>query len=713
MSDRNISYPPLRWVTLVTLGVALGGLTLLGTACDEDTAVPDTRPPAFVHDLSAFDATRHTVSLTWSAPGDDWNDGQASAYDVRYAQSSDSLSMRFRQSRQAPVAFAPSAPGTAETLVVDGLDPGTRYHFAVKTADEVPNWSEVSDLASRTTLAPVDRIPPEPVDDLYVYRNTSVSLTFQWRSPVDEGGTGYPHGYDLRYSTVESSAEDWWDEWTEVPTDLPTPSPAGTLEEYLLEGLEPQTTYYVALTSFDASGNTSALSNVVSATTRREQTATFRLEPDGSGDFATIQEALDAAISGDVIELAPGTYRGAGNRDLDFAGKALTLMTAPGAAEAAVIDCEGSSADPHRAILFESFEGRDTRIEDLVLQGGFAPAETQPTTRYGGAVLCRGDTSPTFLRVTFRQNAAVYGGAVFTTGAAPRFEDCAFEENEAESGGGAVYGSGEPAGGGASFHLLDCIFEANVAAASGGALMFSNGGAPVIEACTFLENESPLGGALKVQSDVTATFDDCFFVRNRASGGDYPSGGAVHLHGGAAAGADAEFYNCHFEENSAADQAGAVYCSEHGRATFSDCVFRENQASEGAALYCYAASGPTLTGCTLSGNLTEASSAAIVCLSNSSPVLERLLVAFTSGGAALDLDDTSDTIEPLCCDFFGNDGGDWNGDLADYLGIDGNIAADPRFCDAGAGDLTLRSGSPCSESQSGCGRIGVFGVGCR
>ena len=79
----------------------------------------------------------------------------------------------------------------------------------------------------------------------------------------------------------------------------------------------------------------------------------------------------------------------------------------------------------------------------------------------------------------------------------------------------------------------------------------------------------------------------------------------------------------------------------------------------------------------------------------------------------MDLDDTSDTIEPLCCDFFGNDGGDWNGDLADYLGIDGNIAADPRFCDAGAGDLTLRSGSPCSESQSGCGRIGVFGVGCR
>jgi pectin methylesterase-like acyl-CoA thioesterase len=41
--------------------------------------------------------------------------------------------------------------------------------------------------------------------------------------------------------------------------------------------------------------------------------ATYVILPDGSGDYATIQAAIDAAAPGDVIELADGIFSGPGN----------------------------------------------------------------------------------------------------------------------------------------------------------------------------------------------------------------------------------------------------------------------------------------------------------------------------------------------------------------------------------------------------------------
>ena len=43
---------------------------------------------------------------------------------------------------------------------------------------------------------------------------------------------------------------------------------------------------------------------------------TYVVKPDGTGDFPTIQAAIDAAYHGDVIELTDGVFTGDGNRDL-------------------------------------------------------------------------------------------------------------------------------------------------------------------------------------------------------------------------------------------------------------------------------------------------------------------------------------------------------------------------------------------------------------
>ena len=54
---------------------------------------------------------------------------------------------------------------------------------------------------------------------------------------------------------------------------------------------------------------------------------------DGSVEhpFDAIQEAVDAAPDGSTIVVLDGTYVGFGNRDIDFAGRALTLQSLNGA----------------------------------------------------------------------------------------------------------------------------------------------------------------------------------------------------------------------------------------------------------------------------------------------------------------------------------------------------------------------------------------------
>ena len=54
---------------------------------------------------------------------------------------------------------------------------------------------------------------------------------------------------------------------------------------------------------------------------------TFIVKADGSGDYATIQDAIDNATAGDEVVLQPGNYTGDGNRDIEFKGKAITVRS--------------------------------------------------------------------------------------------------------------------------------------------------------------------------------------------------------------------------------------------------------------------------------------------------------------------------------------------------------------------------------------------------
>ena len=90
--------------------------------------------------------------------------------------------------------------------------------------------------------------------------------------------------------------------------------------------------------------------------------ATYVVNPNGSGDYATIQDAIDAASNSDIIELTNGTFDGPGNYDIDFLGKAITVRGQSGDPTDVTIDVDGSEFTPRRGFWFHNGEGSSSAL---------------------------------------------------------------------------------------------------------------------------------------------------------------------------------------------------------------------------------------------------------------------------------------------------------------------------------------------------------------
>ena len=99
--------------------------------------------------------------------------------------------------------------------------------------------------------------------------------------------------------------------------------------------------------------------------------------PDGSGDYPTIQAAVDASSEGDEIVLENGVYRGEGNRDILIIEHPVVVRSASGDPSSCVIDCQGSAEEWHFGFWFDGGLEWPT-IEGISIVRGYA--------YYGGAV---------------------------------------------------------------------------------------------------------------------------------------------------------------------------------------------------------------------------------------------------------------------------------------------------------------------------------------
>jgi hypothetical protein len=223
------------------------------------TLPPDTVAPAAIDDLVASAVDDDSVTLAWTAPGDNYLSGTAHAYDVRYSTSPITES-NFDEAAEVPTPAYPEplVVGTPQTMIVTPLDGETDYYFAMKTMDRNGNWSPLSNVLQVTTL---DGIAPGQVVDLEVAGHSSTHIQLRWTAPGDDGFAGTALEYDIRWS-ADSSTVAGWNEATLVSAE-PTPQPGGTVEEFSFEALSPvTTTYYFALRAADERPNWSAISNV-------------------------------------------------------------------------------------------------------------------------------------------------------------------------------------------------------------------------------------------------------------------------------------------------------------------------------------------------------------------------------------------------------------------------------------------------------------------
>ena len=116
------------------------------------TPVPYATPPAAVTDLAISKTTASSITLTWTAPGDDGNSGTASQYDIRYSTSVINEST-WDLASQCAGESKPQPAGGKETFTLTRRSSGTIYYLALKTADEVAAWSQLSNVVTGTTVA--------------------------------------------------------------------------------------------------------------------------------------------------------------------------------------------------------------------------------------------------------------------------------------------------------------------------------------------------------------------------------------------------------------------------------------------------------------------------------------------------------------------------------------------------------------------------------
>lgn len=468
-------------------------------------------------------------------------------------------------------------------------------------------------------------------------------------------------------------------------------------------------------------------------------------------EVASIQAAVDSAAFSDTVLVACGTYF---EHDIVMKG-GITLRGETGAPDCVIIDAQGLGRVFECNNLVERVYFRG-----LTITGGYSVVGWFEAL--GGGVRCL-NSGLDFRDCTFTGNTARIGGGIGYSGSFVTLTNCTFDANSADhqewAGGGALWcrdsvgalqdctftdntayslaNPDDPGDGGAVFMnhsqvtVADCTFTGNTTGAGAGGLYSVDADQALIIRCHFEDNWAVYGAGVYLEQSY-ATLQECTFRANSAV-----MGGAMDI----GRYSDAEIIDCDFIDNESIPwEGGAIACwrstvlirgclfqgnmgAYHGGAlalgesypTVEECVFIANETpGRGGAISCLANVDLVVNSCTMVGNSAAAGSGLSVDELTTVTVQQTIIAFAPLGESVVETDENSLTL--TCSNIYGNTGGDWVGSISDQLGVAGNIAVDPMFCDLGNNNLALYADSPCLPGNhpdgTGCGLIGALPAGC-
>ncbi len=214
--------------------------------------------PVGAEGLESSAATPNSVTLSWTAVGDDGLAGTATVYDIRYATSA--INETSFESATVVSGTPPPLPaGSAEAFAVVGLEPSTEYYFAIKVGDDAGNWSGLSNVIIRSTASALSAVA-----DLDAQTGTgNGQIDLSWVDSPELVDTLTARRYSIRYSETAIDADNVGSAGL-VDTTLPAPE-GGLPQDMTLSGLIANQVYFVTVQVYDASGGLSPLSNNGSA----------------------------------------------------------------------------------------------------------------------------------------------------------------------------------------------------------------------------------------------------------------------------------------------------------------------------------------------------------------------------------------------------------------------------------------------------------------